>query len=221
MFTMKKPVIILVLVVMLVFTVYVNHNLTKQSMLKASNDYQRHEEMELATKSDDLDDKDLVETLSKGELEEDIEVIDTKNEKQVDGLMDETNNQIKTTMSKEDSLRSKNYFIEQRLSRDKLRAGLVDRLNEIVNNANTNNEIKSDAQKKIIRLGDLSEKELIIEGLTKAKGFEEVLVLLTDENAKVVVLRDELTEQDTVKILDIVMGETDFDASNIKIMKKN
>lgn len=221
MFTMKKPVIILVLVVLLVFLGYANHNLTKQSMLKASNDYQRHEEMEITEKIDEDDDKDLVETISEGESEEDIEVIDTKNEKEVDGLMDETNNAIETTMSKEDSLKSKNYFIEQRLSRDKLRGGLVDRLNEIVNNANTNNEIKSDAQKKIMRLGDISEKELIIEGLTKAKGFEEVLVLLTDENAKIVVFKDELTEQDTVKILDIVMGETDLNASNIKIMKKN
>ncbi len=220
MFTMKKPVIILVLIVLLVFTGYVNHSLTKQALLKASNDYQRHEEMELATKAGDGDDKDLVETISEGEAEEDVEVIDTK-EEQVDGLLEETNSTIETTMSQEDSLRSKNYFIEQRLSRDKLRAGLVDRLNEIVNNANTNSEVKADAQKKIMRLGDISEKELMIEGLAKSKGFEEVLVFLTDENAKIIVLKNELTKQDTVKILDIVMGETDLDASSIKIMKKN
>ncbi len=70
-------------------------------------------------------------------------------------------------------------------------------------------------------MGDLSEKELTIEGLVKAKGFEEVLAFLTDENIKIIVSRDELSEQDMVKILDIVMGETDLDASNIKIMKKN
>ncbi len=68
--------------------------------------------------------------------------------------------------------------------------------------------------------GDLAEKELTIEGLIKAKGFEEALVFLTEENLKIIVSVAELTEQDVVKILNIAMGETDLDADNIKIMKK-
>ena len=207
MFTMKKPAMILVLIVLLVLTGYINHNLTQQALLKASNDYQKHEEMELA-KAIDVDDKELVEAISEGEEKDDIEILDTKGNAGIDEIA-------------EDSLKSKSYFIEQRLSRDKLRAGLIDRLNEIVKNDNTNDEMRSEAQKRIMKIGDLSEKELAMEGLIKAKGFEEVLVFLTDENAKVVVSRDELSEQDVVKILDIVMGETDLDTSNIKIMKKN
>ena len=48
-----------------------------------------------------------------------------------------------------------------------------------------------------------------------------MLYFFNCESAKVVVSREELSEQDVVKILDIVMGETDLDASNIKIMKKH
>ena len=221
MFTMKKPIIILVLIVLLVFVGYINHELTKQSLLSASNDYQKHEELELATKLDDEDDKELVEAISESESEEDIEIIDTQDGEEVDEILEKTNNDIETTISKEESMISKNYFIEQRLSRDKLRAGLIDRLNEIIDNDNTNSEVKAEAQKRIMRIGDASEKELIIEGLSKSKGFKEVLVFLTDESAKIIVLKDELTQQDTVKILDIVMGETDLEPSNIKIMKKN
>jgi stage III sporulation protein AH len=220
MFTIKKPAFILLLIVLLVFTGYINHNLTQQALLKASNDYQKHEEMELA-KGIDVDDKELVEAISEGEEKEDIEILDTKANVGIDEIAEETNAQIGKTISKEDSLTSKSYFIEQRLSRDKLRAGLIDRLNEIVNNENTNDGVRTEAQKKIMNIGDISEKELTIEGLIKAKGFEEVLVFLTDENAKVVVLKDELSEQDVVKILDIIMAETDLDTSNIKIMKKN
>jgi len=80
--------------------------------------------------------------------------------------------------------------------------------------------MRVEAQKKIIHIGDLSEKELTIEGLIKAKGFEEALVFLTDENLKIIVSVEELTEQDVVKILNIAMSETDLDSSNIKIMKK-
>lgn len=220
MFTMKKPAMILVLIVLLVLTGYINHNLTQQALLKASNDYQKHEEVELA-KGIDMDDKELVEAISEGEEKDDIEILDTKANVGIDEIAEETNTTIEKTISKEYSSRSKSYFIEQRLSRDKLRAGLIDRLNEIVNNDNTNDEMRTEAQKKIIKIGDLSEKELTIEGLIKAKGFEEVLVFLTDENAKIVVSKGELSEQDVVKILDIVMGETDLDTSNIKIMKKN
>ncbi len=220
MFTVKKPAMIMVLIVLLVFFGYINHNLTQQSLLKASNDYQKHEEMELA-KGIEADDKELVEALSEGEDKDDMEIIDTKGNVGIDDMAEETNAAIGKTISKEDSLISKSYFIEQRLSRDKLRAGLIDRLNEIVNNDNTNDEVRTEAQKKIMNIGDISEKELTIEGIIKAKGFEEVLIFLTEENAKVVVSRDELLEQDVVKILDIVMGETDLDASNIKIMKKN
>lgn len=220
MFTMKKPAIMLVLIILLVLTGYINHNLTQQALQKASTDYQKHEEMEMA-KAVDADDKELVEALSEGNEKEEIEILDTINNKDVDEITKEVHGTIGKTISKEDSLRSKNYFIEQRLARDKLRAGLIDRLNEIVNNDNTSDEMRIDAQKKIMKIGDLSEKELTIEGLVKAKGFEEVLAFLTDENIKIIVSRDELSEQDMVKILDIVMGETDLDASNIKIMKKN
>ena len=94
-------------------------------------------------------------------------------------------------------------------------------MNEIINNDNTNDEMRTEAQKRIMRIGEISEKELVVEGLIKAKGFEDVLIFLTEESAKVVVSIDKLSEQDVVKILDVVITETNLEASNIKIMKKN
>jgi stage III sporulation protein AH len=211
----------MILIVLLVFTGYINHNLTLKANSKISSDYQRYEESEMARKFDS-DEKELVEAISKGEGDEegDIEIIDTIEGKNIDSITQETNKNIGQNISKEASLQSKNYFIEQRLARDKLRASLIDRINEIVNNENTTEEMRVEAQKKIIHIGDLSEKELTIEGLIKAKGFEEALVFLTDENLKIIVSVEELTEQDVVKILNIAMSETDLDSSNIKIMKK-
>src|SRR5690606_37991974 len=122
-----------------------------------------------------------------------------------------TDDSIEETISSEDSLMSSNYYIEQRLSRDKLRANLIDRLNEIVNNDNTSDEMRNEAQKKIMDIGEVSQKELLIEGLVKAKGFDDVLVFLTEENARIVVSADELTEQDIAKILEVVITETGLD----------
>ncbi|NMA86335.1 MAG: SpoIIIAH-like family protein [Tissierellia bacterium] len=220
MLTMKKPVIILVLIVLLFFSGYINHNLTLRANSKVSSDYQRYEEFEMV-KRFELDEKDLVEAISEGDGDEvDIEILDTIEGKNLGDITQETNKIIGQEISRETSMQSKNYFIEQRLARDKLRASLIDRINEIVNNENTSDETRTEAQKKIMAIGDLAEKELTIEGLIKAKGFEEALVFLTEENLKIIVSVAELTEQDVVKILNIAMGETDLDADNIKIMKK-
>lgn len=227
MFTIKKPAIIAVLVLLLVFTGYINHNLTKQASSRVSSDYQKYEEMELA-KETEGNDNNLVPALSEGneetESEEEIdelEILDSDGKENIDVLTTDTEENISETISSGKSMSSKNYFIEQRLSRDKLRAGLIDRLNEIVNNENSSQEMITDAQKRIMEIGDISENELTIEGLIKSKGFDESLVFLTDKDAKVVVGTDELVEQDIVQILEIVLDQTDFDASNVNIMKKN
>lgn len=227
MFTVKRPAIVVMLILLLVLTGYVNHNLTKRASSRVSSEYQQYEEVELAKEKQV--ENDLVAAISEGK-EDELEIIDSKDEKEeeedeansaVDELVESTEGDISETISSEQNLQSKNYFVEQRLSRDKLRANLVDRLNEIVNNENSSQEMVTDAQKKIMKIGELSEKELTIEGLIKAKGFNEALVFLTETDAKIVVDADQLTEQDVIKILDIVINETDLDASNIKIMEKN
>lgn len=219
MFSMKKPAIIVLLLILLVFTVFLNHNLTKQALSRVSNDYQKYEEMELAREFYD-EEKGLVATISEGNDNNEIEILDTNKFENIEEMSKYTDDSIEETISSEDSLMSSNYYIEQRLSRDKLRANLIDRLNEIVNNDNTSDEMRNEAQKKIMDIGEVSQKELLIEGLVKAKGFDDVLVFLTEENARIVVSADELTEQDIAKILEVVITETGLDASNIKIMEK-
>ncbi|HLR34349.1 MAG TPA: SpoIIIAH-like family protein [Tissierellales bacterium] len=231
MFTIKKPAIIIVLTLLLVLTGYINHKLTQQSLLKASNDYQNHEETEMANKLDP-DEKELVETLSEGDEKKkekekgkdkksQLEVVDSKGDENVSSLTEKADSNIEATISGKSSLGSQNYFIEHRLSRDKLRANLIDKLNEVVNNDKTDNEVRKEAQKEIIRLGNVSEKELHIEGLIKAKGFDDVLVFLKEEEARIVVSTNELTEQDVVKILEIVRSETELDTNQVKVMKKD
>ncbi|NLX62879.1 MAG: SpoIIIAH-like family protein [Tissierellia bacterium] len=219
MFTIKKPAIIIVLVLLLVLTGYINHNLTKQASARVSSDYQNYEEMEMAKEIQS--DESLVPALSEDEEIDDFEILDSESADSLDDIITKAEEEISQTISSEDRLISKNYFIEQRLSRDKLRASLIDRLNAIVNNENSSQEMITEAQRKIMEIGNLSEKELTIEGLIKAKGFEEALVFLTANDAKIVVGKEELTEQDVVKILEIVLSETDLDAENVNIMKKN
>lgn len=211
MFKIKRPAIIGLLVVLLVFTGYLNHQLTQQAQLKTSKEYQRHEMSKLDETEDDNDLAIVTNDVDLANI--DIDLIDSKETGKIEADALET-------MAAESNMGSKNYFVEYRLSRDKLRGTLVERLDGIVKNENTNENSREEAQKEIIRIGRNSEKELQIEGLVKGKGYEDALVFLTDEDIKVVVSTPELGEQDMVKILEIVKSETDYSMDNIKIMKK-
>ncbi|WFA09695.1 SpoIIIAH-like family protein [Tissierella sp. Yu-01] len=219
MFKIKRPAIIGLLLVLLVFTGYLNYQLTQQALLKASSDYQEHEELEIANySSGDYGIYEEVDNLSKGE-DKDITIVDSTTDEGVSEVISASNNELNEALETEVS-GNINYFVEYRLSRDKLRANMVDRLEDIVDNTQTAEDVRTKAQEEIIKIGNVSEKELQIEGLVKSKGFNEALVFITDSDIKVVVSKGELTEQDMVKILDIVKSETTFSSENIKIMKK-
>lgn len=204
---MKRPVIIGILVLLLVFTGYINHYFTEQAQIKASKDYKNYE---------------LEEMAKYGEMEMNKDKLVSNPYEHVDivEVTKEDEDYILETMYTDANKENKNYFVEYRLSRDKLRATLVDRLDEIINNENTSEDVRSDAQREILGMGKNSETELHIEGLIKSKGYEDAIVFLTDKDIKVVVSSEELDEQDMIKILEIVKSETDLQANNIKIMKK-
>lgn len=226
MFKIKRPAIVAILVVLLVFAGYLNQQLVQQSQRKTSSEYKNYEKEQMAKYNEDIN--NAVSNIGKDELtgennniegSMDFDIGDSGELLTVDSIKDEDKEALET-MYTEASMSSKNYFVEYRLSRDKLRANLVDRLDGIINNTNTNENVREEAQREIIKLGNISEKELQMEGLIKGKGYQDALVFLTEEDAKVVVSIEDLKEQDMVKILEIVHTETNYDTSNIKIMKK-
>jgi len=212
----KKTILMVSLIFLLVVVGFLNHQLTKQSLLESSNEYQDHEMNELA----ENEDGNSVQTSAEEDVaQEELEIVDSK-DSEISDITTEANSSIEETISKEENIKSSNYFVEYRLSRDKMRSSLIDRLSDIVSNEKTNEEMRTEAQKEIMRIGSLIESELFIEGLIKAKGFEDALVFLQESSARIVVSVNDLTEQDVMKILEIVKSETNIDPADIKIMKK-
>lgn len=225
MFKIKRPAIIGLLLALLVFTGYLNYELTQEALKKTSKGYKEHELAEKVSHEDQDKNKldfqivDSEKTEDAEKTEESIETTGSDLE-DVKEVVNTNKDEIDEEISKEVSSQNRNYYIEYKLSRDKLRASLVDRLDNIVSNDKTDSKTRSEAQREIMTIGQISEKELQIEGLINAKGFEDSLVVLTEEDVKVIISTSELTEQDMVKILDIVKEETKFDINNIKIIKK-
>ncbi|WP_427339196.1 SpoIIIAH-like family protein [Caloranaerobacter sp. DY30410] len=218
----KRTLLLVSLLIVLTIIGYINHSITKQALLETTSEYEKYEDKNL--KDVLTDDNKTVETISTKYIQnentnKDDKIIDSK-DSTISSLSSKTENTIEENITKEENRRSNNYFVEYRLSRDKLRASLVERLNNIIDNEKTDEETRKKAQEEIIRIGNISEKELLIEGLIKAKGFEDALVFLKDNSVRVIVSADVLNEQDVMKILEIVKSETNFEPSAIKIMKK-
>lgn len=113
------------------------------------------------------------------------------------------------------------FFSEYRLERDKNRSKEVEMWQDIINSEKAEENFKSMAQQELVKIVALTEKEMIIENLIVARGFNDALVFLTDESATAIVEAKELTSANVAQIQDIIVRKTKLDAKNIKIMKKN
>lgn len=213
MFKIKRPAIVGLLVVLLLFVSFINYQLTQQSILKASKNYEKYEVGQMEGRENE---KDVFNEEKDGDLDIGGDEVLNDDSSEVDSVVSSRDETIDQLMEKDND----NYFVNFRLSRDKIRAESIDRLYGIVNNQMTESSLRTEAQEEIMNIGKISEKELQIEGLIQSKGFDNALVFLSLEDIKIVVSTDELSEQEMVKILDIVTSETSIEGDNIKIMRK-
>lgn len=109
------------------------------------------------------------------------------------------------------------FIAEARLEREQVRAKNKEVLNEIINNKNIDEGQKQDAIDDMLALTTVAEKEAATEMLLEAKGFNEVVVNITNDSVDVVVNAENLTDADRAKIEDIVKRKTGVNAENIVI----
>ena len=116
--------------------------------------------------------------------------------------------------------RESDFFIEYKLERDRLRGQEADYLKELINNPNASAESKEKAQQELIALSQKVEKEMIVENLIKAKGFEDAVIFFSDEYVNIVIKTDGLLQKDIAQITDIVTKTTGFPIDKITIIER-
>ena len=113
---------------------------------------------------------------------------------------------------------SGNFFVDFRSNRQKTRDKELKDLDTIINNASTDAATLSDAQQMKLQISSNMEKELIIEGILVARGFEDAVVTINNGSVNVIVKKDSITTEQAAQIYDTVVSETSAKASDIKIM---
>ena len=112
------------------------------------------------------------------------------------------------------------YFAEYKAQRSSSRNEQLIELDRIIASAEEGSEVKQTALVQKINLTSLTEKELRLESLIKAYGYEEVVVTmnLDSPNVSVVVKDVDFDQTDAVKIYSLLTQETQVDAENVNII---
>ena len=115
---------------------------------------------------------------------------------------------------------SSDYFATARLSREEARSSALAILQDTVDDPEASAEAVSAASDSITAMASATLAESQIENLVTAKGYPECVAFIGDNSVSVVVSTENGTLEgaDVAKITDIVLGETDFSANEVKVV---
>lgn len=117
------------------------------------------------------------------------------------------------------SVAGDDYFTSARLSREKARDEAVETLQKIINGSNQTDTAKQTATSQANVIAKNIVKEAEIENLIKAKGFEDCVVFLQDDECSVVVKTKSNSQNDAIVIRDIVSDQAGISYDKIKIVE--
>ena len=110
------------------------------------------------------------------------------------------------------------FFETYRTDRESTRDQEIAYIDEIIASATSTETAVKDAENQKLSITQSMEKELVIEGLIKAKGFGDCIVTMSTDNVNIVVMDEELSLEEAAQILNIVETETSFTAPDVVII---
>ncbi len=127
-----------------------------------------------------------------------------------------------TTYSAEEAttVSSANYFSQYRNERMSTRSEELLQLDAIINASAEGSSERAQALNMKTQLTSITEKELLLESLIKAYGFEDAVVVigLDSGNVNVIAKSASLTTDDAIKIYSIIAEENVASPENVKII---
>jgi len=109
-------------------------------------------------------------------------------------------------------------FANFKLNKEKGNMDVVDHLEKSLSNETISAETKNQFEALLLNKNEFINTEKDIELMLQSKGYNETVVIV-DENMVKVVTNDTIEQADATKILDVIVSETDYEPSQIKIVK--
>ncbi len=109
------------------------------------------------------------------------------------------------------------FAAEMKLNREQIRSKNKETLLEVINNAGITEQQKQAAVDAMVQITNIAEREAAAEMLLEAKGFQNVVVSINDNNVDVVLDMGDVTDAKRAQVEDIVKRKTNMAAENIVI----
>ncbi len=113
---------------------------------------------------------------------------------------------------------SSNFFVTYREDREITRDQEILYYDAIIASASSSEDAIELAETKRSDLISSMEKELVMEGLIKAKGFEDAVVTSTSGAINVIVKSAQLSSAEVAQIVEVIQLQTNAELDNIKII---
>lgn len=128
------------------------------------------------------------------------------------------NNGTKKVQGSSDEVTYQNLFATYRADRQATRDQTIMYLDAIIANEASSQEAIASAEASKLEITRNMELELVLEGLIKSLGFEDAFVTNSTENINVIVKQEILSDDEANSILDVILRETEKDATNVIII---
>jgi stage III sporulation protein AH len=116
------------------------------------------------------------------------------------------------------SKEANNFFAQAQIDKEITRSKNTDQLTKITEDANADQQTRTEAYDKMILTIDNAEKEMKVENLIRQKGYEDVFALIAEDGSiDIVVKTSELDSSQTAQIAEIVNRQANIEIPDIKI----
>ncbi len=107
------------------------------------------------------------------------------------------------------------------LEREQLRSMQLTQLDDIIYAPASSEELVAEAQARKLDIVNRMEIEQTISGVLKARGYEDAAVAVSEDVVSVMIRKKDMTDADMTVILELVLSETDVQASDVRIIPIN
>lgn len=211
----KNQVVLLTLTLMLVTAGYMNYNNSNNELNISLADVG-----DAQLVSANVTDENITSNNNETETDEvssnAVENETTNNEGE-NAITSETNSNVNESTNKASS-NNEDYYTKTRLERQTMYSQMLEAYQKILENEKIPADQKSIAANEIKNINDRINAISIIENLIKTKGFEDVIILINDNNINVVVKQDNnLSQEQVAQITNIVSRELKSEIEDIHI----
>ena len=127
------------------------------------------------------------------------------------------NNSVSST-SKKEAVTTASYFQTYRTDRESTRDQEMLYYDAIISSETSTEAAIQNAEQAKLALINQMEKELVVEGLIKAKGFEDCVITVSDTNVNAVVKASQLSSSEVAQIVAVLQSQLSVSIENIKII---